>query len=109
MALNSIENYTKILLRKPAKITIKFEKAHLVYIAVFSWFLTASESRFERFISQRLVHVQQQALYFTVGQPREDLARAGSGTKLHLPGRECVCVGCCEPKVSRGFPLSGRV
>ena len=34
---------------------IKSVKAHLVCFEVFSWLLEAPESRFKRFISQRLV------------------------------------------------------
>ena len=36
---------------------IKSEKAYPVCFAAFSRFLSASKRRFERFISQRLVHV----------------------------------------------------
>ena len=40
--------------KNPTKITMKSEKSHLVCFGVLQWLLRASESRFERFISQRL-------------------------------------------------------
>ena len=47
----------------PTKIIIKFEKAYPgVFCCVFSRLPSASKRRFERFISQRLVHVHQ--LYY---------------------------------------------
>ena len=60
------------------KNTLKSEKAYLVYFAVFSWILGAPESRFERFISQRLVHMQHivltllsSTIYYTWASHRE--------------------------------------
>ena len=41
----------------PTKNIIKSEKAYPVCFAVFSRLLRASKRRFERFTSQRLVHV----------------------------------------------------
>ena len=55
MALNFDRKLNNNIPSKTYKITIRSEKAHLVYFAEFSWLLRASEGRFERFISHRLV------------------------------------------------------
>ena len=55
MALNFVRKLNKNIPSKPIKITFKSDEAHLVCFAEFSWLLRASEGRFERFISHRLV------------------------------------------------------
>ena len=87
MALKLNRNLDNNISITTHKNIIKSEKAYPVCFAVFSRLLSASKRRFQRFISERLTHVT-----------------CLRNTAL---SREGVCVVCCLPKVSRGFPLLG--